>query len=254
MIGAEWVKFRTVRGWVVAAVISAVAIAGFGLAGGTQGSCNQASCTQLVGPGGEAVSDSFYFVHQALTADGSITARVTSLTSTVQLVRGAAQRAVVPWAKGGIILKASLTPGSAYVAIMVTGSHGVQMQDDFNGDIAGPAMRAGWLRLVRAGATITGYASSDDVRWTRVGTVTLPGLPPTVQGGPFATSPQYSQTSDGVASISGSPSQSTAVFSQVTLTWHGSAWTGTNVGGSSGGAARNRLFAGRPGVLDHGVR
>jgi hypothetical protein len=56
MIGAEWVKFRTVRGWILAAVIAAVAIAGFGIAGGAQGSCNQAACTQLVGPGGEAVS------------------------------------------------------------------------------------------------------------------------------------------------------------------------------------------------------
>jgi hypothetical protein len=120
---------------------------------------------------------------------------------------------------------------------MVTESHGVRMQDDFTGDIAGPAMRADWLQLVRAGATITGYASPDSVRWTRVGTMTLPGLPPIVQGGLFTTSPQYSQTSDGVASISGSPSQSTAVFGQPTLTWHGSTWTGTNVGGSSGGAA-----------------
>ena len=162
---------------------------------------------------------------------------MTSVTSTVPVPSGGAQRTVVPWAKAGIIFKASLTPGSAYVAIMVTGSHGIRMQDDFTGDIAGPAMRAGWLRLVRAGATITGYGSPDGVRWTRVGTVTLPGLPPTVPGGLFATSPQYSQTSDGVASISGSPSQSTAVFGQVTLTWHGSTWTGTNVGGSSGGAA-----------------
>jgi ABC-type transport system involved in multi-copper enzyme maturation permease subunit len=237
MIGAEWVKFRTVRGWILAAVIAAVAIAGFGIAGGAQGSCNQAACTQLVGPGGEAVSDSFYFVHQALAGNGSITARVTSLTSTVRVPAGGAQRTVVPWAKAGIILKASLTPGSAYVAIMVTGSHGIAMQDNFTGDIAGPAMRAGWLQLARAGATITGYASPDGVRWTRVGTVTLPELPPTVQGGLFTTSPQYSQASDGVASISGSPSQSTAVFGQPVLTWHGSTWTGTNVGGSSGGAA-----------------
>ena len=229
MIGAEWVKFRTVRGWVLAALVAAAAIAGFGLAGGAQGSCNQAPCTQLAGPGGEAVSDSFYFVHQALTGNGSFTVRVTSLTSEVPVPHGGNQRAVVPWAKGGIIVKASLTPGSAYVAIMVTGTHGVRMQDDFTGDIAGPAMPAGWLRLVRAGATITGYASPDGARWTRVGVVTLPGLPATVPGGLFATSPQYSQTSLGVASISGSPSQSTADFGQVALTWRGGGWTGTNV-------------------------
>ncbi len=237
MIAAEWVKFRTVRGWVLAAVVAVAAIAGFGLAGGSQGSCNQAACTQLAGPGGEAVSDSFYFVHQALTGNGSITARVASLTSAVPVPHGGTQRAVVPWSKGGIVVKASLTPGSAYAAIMVTGSHGVRMQDDFTGDIAGPALPTGWLRLVRAGATITGYASADGVRWTWVGVVTLQGLPATVQGGLFATSPQYSQTSLGVASINGSPSQSTADFDQVALTWRGGGWTGINVGGSSGSAA-----------------
>jgi hypothetical protein len=35
------------------------------------------------GPDGEAVIDRFYFVHQPLTGNGSITARVTSLTGTI---------------------------------------------------------------------------------------------------------------------------------------------------------------------------
>jgi ABC-type transport system involved in multi-copper enzyme maturation permease subunit len=238
MIRAEWVKFRSVRGWVLAVLVAAAAIAGFGLAGGNQGSCYGNSCAQPLGPGGEPVSDNFYFVHQSLTGNGSITTRVTSLTSAATS-RSGSQRVIVPWAKGGIILKAGLGAGSAYAAIMVTGTHGVRMQDDFTGDTAGPSLRAAWLRLVRAGPVITGYASADGVRWTRVGTVTLPGLPATVQGGLFATSPQYTQTSMGVASISGSPSQSTAVFGDVTLTWPGGGWTGTNVGGATpnGGGA-----------------
>jgi ABC-type transport system involved in multi-copper enzyme maturation permease subunit len=238
VIRAEWVKFRSVRGWVIAVVVAAVAIVGFGLGGGDQGTCYGNSCAQLTGPGGEAVSDSFYFVHQPLTGNGAITVRVTSLTSTVRVPREGTQRAIVPWAKAGIILKAGLTPGSAYAAIMVTGSHGVRMQDDFTGDIAGPAMPAGWLRLARSsGSVITGYASADGTRWTRVGAVTLPGLPATLQGGLFTTSPQYTQTSLGVAAITGSPSQSTAVFDHAALTWRGGTWTGTNVGGSSGGPA-----------------
>ena len=232
MIRAEWAKFRSVRGWVLAVVIAAVAIVGLGITGGNQGSCYGNSCAQPVGPGGEPVSDNFYFVHQALTGDGSITARVMSLTSTVSPGSGS-QPAVVPWAKGGIILKDGLGQGSAYAAIMVTGTHGVRMQDDFTGDIAGPSLRAAWLRLVRSGPVITGYASADGVRWTRVGAVTLPGLPATVPGGLFATSPQYTQTSMGVASISGSVSQSTAVFGDVALTWRGGTWTGTNVGGAT---------------------
>jgi ABC-type transport system involved in multi-copper enzyme maturation permease subunit len=246
---AEWVKFRTVRGWVIAVVVAAAAIAGFGIAGGDQGTCYGNSCTQLTGPGGEAVSDSFYFVHRTLAANGVLTARVASLTSSVTLARRqSSQRVLVPWAKAGIIVKASLTPGSPYAAMMATGGHGVRMQYDFTGDVAGPS--GDWLRLVRTGATITGYASSDGVRWTRVAAVTVPGLPAVAQAGLFVTSPQYTQTSMGVASISGSPSESTAVFSDVTLagarspsgdgtrdgTWAGT-WAGTNVGGPSGGAS-----------------
>jgi hypothetical protein len=64
--------------------------------------------------------------------------------------------------------------------------------------------------------------------------VTLPGLPATVQGGLFVASPQYSQASMGVAAISGSASQSTAVFGQAALTWRGGGWARTNVGGSPG--------------------
>ena len=237
MIRAEWVKFRSVRGWVIAVVVAAVAIVGFGLGGGDQGTCYGNSCAQLTGPGGEAVSDSFYFVHQALMGNGSLTVRVTSLASAVGVPHGGTQRAVVPWAKAGIILTASLAGGSAYAAIMVTGSHGIRMQDDYTGDMAGPAMPTDWLRLTRSGSTVTGYASPDGARWTRVGAVALPGLPATVQGGLFTTSPQWTQTSLGVATITGSPSQSTAVFDHAALTWRGGTWTGTDVGGSSGPAA-----------------
>ena len=237
MIRAEWVKFRSVRGWVIAVVVAAVAIVGFAVGGGSQGSCFGNSCAQLTGPGGEAVSDSFYFVHQPLAGNGVITAWVTSLTSAVPVPHRGTQQAVVPWAKAGIILKASLAGGSAYAAIMVTGSHGIRMQDDYTGDVAGPAVHAGWLRLTRSGSTVTGYASPDGTRWTRVGAVTLPGLPATVQGGLFTTSPQYTQTSLGVAAITGDASQSTAVFDNATLTWPAAVWTGTNVDGSSGPAA-----------------
>jgi hypothetical protein len=234
MIRAEWVKFRTVRGWVVAVIVAVAAVAGLALAGGDQGSCYANSCTQLAGPGGEAVEDSFYFVHQSLTSNGAITARVTSLTSDIRL-RSGGQRVIVPWSKAGIILKASLRQGTEYAAIMVTGANGVRMQDDFTGDIAGPGLKAGWLRLVRSGSAITGYASSDDARWVRVGTVSLPGLPPTVQGGVFTTSPQYSQTALGVAQITGDVSQSVATFDHVGLTWPATGWTGTDVGASGGG-------------------
>jgi hypothetical protein len=77
LVHAEWTKFRSVRGWVIAMVIAAALTAGVGLyaASGPQSGCQPtgpngpigppAPChlPNPVGPGGEAVSDSYYFVH-----------------------------------------------------------------------------------------------------------------------------------------------------------------------------------------------
>ena len=78
--------------------------------------------------------------------------------------------------------------------MMVTGGHGVRMQYDYTHDTPGlpgavSAASPRWLRLTRSGDTLTGYDSADGTHWTRVGTVTLAGLPATVQAGLFVTSP-----------------------------------------------------------------
>jgi ABC-type transport system involved in multi-copper enzyme maturation permease subunit len=238
LLHAEWTKFRTVRGWVIGVIAGALAIVAFALAPGQQGSCNVAGCTVPVGPGGEEVSDGFYFVHQPLAGNGSITVRVTSLTGQIPVLTqsGGMRAGLVPWAKAGIIIKASTSPGSTYAAMMVTGSHGVRMQYDFTQDVPGlpgavSAASPRWLRLTRSGDTITGYDSADGTHWARVGTATLAGLPPAAQVGLFTTSPQYLQTSLGEASISGGPSVATGVFDHVGLTWRSGSWAGGNVGG-----------------------
>jgi regulation of enolase protein 1 (concanavalin A-like superfamily) len=226
LLRAEWTKFRTVRGWVIAVIVGALAIVALALTPSQRGSCNVAGCTLPVGPGGEEVSDSFYFVHQPLAGNGSITVRVTSLTGQIPAFtqNGGIRAGLVPWAKAGIIIKASTSQVSAYAAMMVAGGHGVRMQYDFTQDVAGlpgavSAASPCWLRLTRSGDTITGYESADRTHWARVGTTTLAGLPPTAQVGLFTTSPQYLQTSLGEASISGGPSVATGVFDHVGLTW-----------------------------------
>jgi ABC-type transport system involved in multi-copper enzyme maturation permease subunit len=254
LLHAEWTKFRTVRGWIIAVIVGGLAIVAFALAPSQQGSCNVSGCSAPVGPGGEEVSDSFYFVHQPLAGNGSITVRVTSLTGEIPvLTQGAAMRAgLVPWAKAGIIVKASTSPGSAYAAMMVTGSHGVRMQDDFTQDMPGlpgavSAASPRWLRLTRSGDTITGYDSADGTHWAQVGTATLAGLPQVAQAGLFTTSPGYLQTSLGEASVSGGPSVATGVFDHVGLSWPSGAWAGDNVGGgggSPGGTAGSSQAAG----------
>jgi hypothetical protein len=260
LLRAEWTKFRSVRGWLIATAVAAVLMILFGILAGN-GSHSSIATEEHpegitghpyvpIGPGGEAVTDSFSFVHQPLDGDGSITARVTSLTGGVMsgpagpagpgvqapaLTAGAVQ----PWSKAGLIIKANTSQGSAYAAIMVTGTHGVRMQYNYTGDIAGPSWTVTtpspqWLRLTRTGDTATGYASSDGTTWTTVGTAHLTGLPATVPAGMFATSPgqrTFNQNLGG-SSGTGSPTIASATFDGINLQGGstGTAWTGTNIG------------------------
>jgi ABC-type transport system involved in multi-copper enzyme maturation permease subunit len=258
LLRAEWTKFRTVRGWVIATIVAMLVTVLLGLFNGshshvppcTAGPNSPCHYAPLpTGPGGEAVTDSFYFVHRPLTADGSITAEVTSLTVaesglTSQGGPAHTQPAVVPWSKAGLIITAGAGRGSAYAAVMVTGSHGTRMQWNYTGDTAGlaggvSAASPRWLRLTRAGDVITGYDSAGGTSWTKIGTVTLPGLAPAVQAGLFATSPGYAkQTSQQITSASGTgaPTGATATFDRVGLHggWPGSSWTGTSVNSGPG--------------------
>jgi ABC-type transport system involved in multi-copper enzyme maturation permease subunit len=259
LLRSEWTKFRTVRGWVIGMIIGALLMVFLGLtvAGGGKTECSNSNgvthtgkaCLPYVpyGPGGEVVTDSFNFVHQPLTGDGTITVRVISLTGAhpnfgngrAAQVGSGLVSGLAPWSKAGIIVKQSLHQGSAYAAMMVTGSNGVRMQYNYTGDIAGlpgkvSASDPRWLRLTRSGDTITGYDSTDGRRWTRVGTVRLTGLPATVQVGLFATSPTYvvTSTSFGGSSSNGGPSQATGVFDQVRVSGTTAGkWADTAIGG-----------------------
>ena len=253
LLHAEWTKFRTVRGWVIGMIVAGLLIVAVnlipggqcgGMQSGGQATLGGPGCALTFGPGGEAVTDSFYLVHQPMASSGSITVRATSMAGSFK-PGGApgqeAKSALQPWSKAGIMIKASTRPGSAYVAMMVTGGHGVRMQWDYTQDTPGlvGAVSVGaprWLRLTRSGDIITGYDSADGAHWTRVATATLPGLPRAVQAGLFAASPTssnlISQSVTG-SSSSGQSTQATAAFDHVTLqgTPPGSRWSGTSIGG-----------------------
>ena len=269
LLRAEWVKFRSVRGWLIGLVVAAIVTiflgiftsgnASIGCFSGPGGSGTQLTgkaCLPYVpiGPGGEAVTDTFFFVHQPLAGNGSITARVDSLTGrysngnspVASGPRGSGQPGanlapgLVGWAKAGLMVKASTRQGAAYAAIMVTGSHGVRMQDDFTHDTPGLAgavtvRSPRWLRLTRSGSTITGYDSADGRHWFLVGSAELAGLPTTVQSGVFATAPQYLKITPffGGGHIQSGPSVATATFADLRLTgsWPSGRWTGTALGG-----------------------
>ncbi len=210
LLRAEFTKFRTVRAWMIALYAAAIV---FVLLSFLSASGSRAPVPAVpAGPAGEAVSDTYMFVHQTLAGDGTLTARVTSLsgahaspsptsggafgTSSKSQSGSQLQPGLAPWAKAGLILEPDTRQGTAYVAVMVTGSHGVRMQYNYTHDspgLAGPVAPSSprWLRLTRAGDVITSYDSADGARWTEVGTARLTGLPPTVQIGLFVTSPAH---------------------------------------------------------------
>jgi ABC-type transport system involved in multi-copper enzyme maturation permease subunit len=233
LVHAEWTKFRTVRGWMIAMIVAIMAITAFVfLASNVSSSCSGSACpAPPAGPGGEPVTDAFYFAHQPLTGNGTITVQITSLTGQVATGPSQTTPGLQPWSKAGIIIKQNTSQGSAYAAMMVTGSHGVRMQWDYVNDTPGLGMGAGeaggvsaasprWLRLVRDGDMITGYDSADGTHWTLAGTATLPGLTSTVQAGLFAAAPSNDNTATA-----------TGVFRHIGLSWTATRWTGTNVGG-----------------------
>jgi ABC-type transport system involved in multi-copper enzyme maturation permease subunit len=273
LLRAEWTKFRTVRGWVIGMVVAALVtvLAGLLAPAGSTIVCKSSSgraCRHIppLGPGGEPVTDSFYFAHKPLAGNGSITVRLASLTGLYQPngigQPGQAMKAgLQPWSKAGIIIKENTRQGSAYAAIMATGGHGVRMQYDFTEDKPGlpgavSAASPRWLRLTRSGPTITGYDSADGTHWTRVATATLPGLSPTdaggsggspsrastVQAGMFAASPGYVVVTQhfGGSTGTGSASLATARFDHVRLhgTWSHGPWTGTGIGRHDPSASR----------------
>jgi hypothetical protein len=246
LLRSEWTKFRTVRGWLVAVAAAGSAILALGLFPGMQGSCGRygpgSECNVPVGPTGVEVTDSFTFVHQPLTGDGRITARLAALSGRIPSYNGepGTDRAgIVSWAKAGLIIKANTSPGSPYAAVMLTGAHGTRMQVNYTGDIAGtPDAGTGtsrWLRLTRTGSTIIGEESADGNRWTTIGKATLTDLPSTVEIGVFATSPQYAETvaaAFGSTAAASGPSEVTAAFDRID---RGGPWTTTVVGGSTNG-------------------
>ena len=212
VLNAEWTKLRSLRStWICVALTIGLTI----LLAYVAGSGNTTDANDF----GPQRVFSVQLVHQPLTGDGSIVARV------------ADQEVTGPDAKAGLMITAPVPdpggkeggdPDPRYAAVMVTPGHGVQWQSGFSHTAAGssdPAPR--WLKLTRAGSVVTGYESADGVTWTQVGTNDVTGLPTTASVGLFVASPPT-----GLKSIRRSPTAiesspdytlSTATFESVGL-------------------------------------
>lgn len=167
MSGAE---MAALSGSALPASMLAVDVGAVGLAGGTS---HANGVYTVSGSGGDIWfgSDAFHFASALREGDTMITARV------------AAQPNTNPWAKSGVMMRASLDSNAANVLMVITPGYGAQMT--YRGGTGTSTTQLGllagwtapkWVRLTRAGSTFTGYVSADGVNWTQVGsiTVTLP--------------------------------------------------------------------------------
>ena len=137
---------------------------------GLLGSAGYASGVFTVNGSGtdiESTSDQFHYVYQPLTGDVTIIARVASLQNTDQ------------WAKGGVMIRETLAAGSKHAMMAITSGNGLTFQRRLA--TGGPSTSTQgalvaapyWVKLVRSGNTLSGYASSDGVGWTLVGSDTI---------------------------------------------------------------------------------
>lgn len=147
-------------------------------------------------------ADQFQFVHQLMTGDGEIVARVRSVT------------AVHAWSKSGVMIRENLTAGSKHATSLVSASNGVayQRRPTSGGTslhTAGAAVRAPyWVRMVRRGDVFEAYQSADGSAWSLIGSQTI-AMPQTVYVGLAVTSHNTTTAT-------------TATFSDVTVSEGGS--------------------------------
>jgi glucose/arabinose dehydrogenase/regulation of enolase protein 1 (concanavalin A-like superfamily) len=135
-------------------------------------------------------ADAFQYAYQSLTGDGAIVARVAS-------VQGAHA-----WTKVGVMIRETSAADSAHAFMLVSTSKGLAFQrrtaagalSTSTSGALGTAPK--WVRLTRAGTTITAAYSSDGAAWTTAGSDTF-SMAATVLVGLAVTSHDASQLATG---------------------------------------------------------
>jgi regulation of enolase protein 1 (concanavalin A-like superfamily) len=159
-------------------------------------------------------ADQFTFVHRAMTGDGSIVAKVTGLTNTDA------------WTKAGVMIRESLGAGSSHAFALVSVAKGAALQrrratNATSLHTGAPGTAPMWVRLQRAGSTITASQSPDGVTWTTIGTDQLQ-LPATIYVG-------LAITSHNAAALATATFSNVAVVSAVVVSGWNSADIGTGM-------------------------
>lgn len=133
---------------------------------GVAGTASYANGTLTVSGAGSGTmitsADSFHFVYQPFTGDGSIIARVLS-------VQGSSA------AQAGIMIRETLAAGANHVFLFDYSSSILATERTTTGasssyQSVGSAPPPNWLKLTRSGNVFSMYGSSDGVNWTQLGT------------------------------------------------------------------------------------
>ena len=127
--------------------------------------------TFTVGGGGDNIagtSDEFRYVYQTLNGDSTIVARVASVERTNAS------------SKAGVMIRQSLDDDSAHAAMLATPERGTLLRwRETTGGSTDSSSRTDddfepvWLKLERAGDTLSGFTSLDGVDWSLAETATI---------------------------------------------------------------------------------
>ncbi|HEX6463955.1 MAG TPA: Ig-like domain-containing protein, partial [Vicinamibacterales bacterium] len=137
-------------------------------------------------------SDQFNYVYQPVSGDVDVSVRIDSITF------------ADAWSKAGLMIRETLSAGSAHAFALVSAGRGVAFQRrpvadqetvSTSGSSAAPP---DWVRLKRNGSLFTAYESSDGSTWTVIGSDTIP-MADSVYVGIAATSHNVSVPTDVVA-------------------------------------------------------
>ena len=140
---------------------------------GVSGSATHTNGTFTVTGGGLDIwgtADAFQYVSQPLPGDGLIVARVATLQNTHVN------------AKAGVMMRGALTASAQHVMINAAVDGSIEFISRSGAGSAAAYLAGGWqprptwLKLTRAGATVTGSVSSNGQVWTVVGSTTVSGL------------------------------------------------------------------------------
>ncbi len=146
-------------------------------------------------------TDQFRYAYKSLTGDGSMVARVDSLDGGPST-----------WAKAGVMIRQGVGTGSQHSLMCLTGGDGNgaswqgrpdEGQASVNADATSPVAPPYWVRIERAGNTLTGSISADGENWMQLGDPravamqdpVLIGLALTSHNTAVATSAEFSNVS-----------------------------------------------------------